>query len=121
MAKGRGGDHSEIGADDAERFCLDHGLSHGDVALVRWLVKSHLLMSLTAQKQDISDDNVIDEILLLRSEEHTFELQSLMRTLYAVFCWIKIMSYNEYVSYWMVLHAYMLSILRHHLLLTIHN
>src|SRR3546814_10309818 len=39
MAKGRGGDHSEIGADDAERFCLDHGLSHGDAALVRWLVK----------------------------------------------------------------------------------
>src|SRR3546814_8508986 len=75
MAKGRGGDHSEIGADDAERFCLDHGLSHGDAALVRWLVKSRLLMSLTAQKQDLS-----------RSEEHTSELQSLMRISYAVFC-----------------------------------
>ncbi|NGY03567.1 [protein-PII] uridylyltransferase [Solimonas terrae] len=61
MAKGRGGDHSDIGADEAERFCLDHGLSHGDAALVRWLVKSHLLMSLTAQKQDLSDDAVIAE------------------------------------------------------------
>ncbi|HET8882890.1 MAG TPA: [protein-PII] uridylyltransferase [Solimonas sp.] len=61
MAKGRGGDHSDIGAEEAERFCLDHGLSHGDAALVRWLVKSHLLMSLTAQKQDLSDDAVIAE------------------------------------------------------------
>src|SRR3546814_11053967 len=65
MAKGRGGDHSEIGAGDAERFCLDHGLSHGDAALVRWLVKSHLLMSLTAQKQDLSDDTVIAEFTRL--------------------------------------------------------
>src|SRR3546814_9447858 len=98
--------HSEIGADDAERFCLDHGLSHGDAALVRWLVKSHLLMSLTAQKQDLSDDTVIAEFTRLvgsrqrldylylltcadirgRSEEHTSELQSLMRISYAVFC-----------------------------------
>src|SRR3546814_1421406 len=57
--------HSEIGADDAERFCLDHGLSHGDAALVRCLVKSHLLMSLTAQKQDLSDDTVIAEFTRL--------------------------------------------------------
>lgn len=65
MAKGRGGDHSEIGAEDAERFCLDHGLAHSDAALVRWLVKSHLLMSLTAQKQDLSDDAVIAEFTRL--------------------------------------------------------
>src|SRR3546814_16702392 len=50
---------------DAERFCLDHGLSHGDSALVRWLVKRHLLMSLTAQKQDLSDDTVIAEFTRL--------------------------------------------------------
>ncbi len=61
MAKGRGGDHSDIGADEAEQFCLDHGLSHADAALVRWLVQNHLLMSLTAQKQDISNPEVLAE------------------------------------------------------------
>ncbi|HEX4894988.1 MAG TPA: [protein-PII] uridylyltransferase [Solimonas sp.] len=61
MAKGRGGDHSDIGADEAEQFCLDHGLSHADAALVGWLVKSHLVMSLTAQKQDLSDAAVVAE------------------------------------------------------------
>ncbi|WP_028081308.1 [protein-PII] uridylyltransferase [Solimonas soli] len=61
MAKGRGGDHSDIGASEAEQFCLDHGLSHPDAALVRWLVQNHLLMSLTAQKQDLSNPAVIAE------------------------------------------------------------
>lgn len=59
MAKGRGGDHSEIGADDARGFCLNHGFSHPDADLVAWLVKSHLLMSLTAQRADISDPQVV--------------------------------------------------------------
>lgn len=59
MAKGRTGDHSELGADEARRFCLEHGLSHSDAKLVAWLVQDHLLMSLTAQKQDISDANVV--------------------------------------------------------------
>jgi [protein-PII] uridylyltransferase len=59
MAKGRGGDHSELGAAEAEAFCLDHGLSHKDAALVAWLVQNHLLMSLTAQKQDVSDPQVV--------------------------------------------------------------
>ena len=60
MAKGRGGDHSELGSIDAEKFCLDHGLSHADAALVAWLVKNHLMMSLTAQKQDVSDPVVVN-------------------------------------------------------------
>ncbi len=60
IAKGRGGDHSELGAVDAEAFCLEQGLSRYDARLVAWLVKNHLQLSITAQKQDISDPNVIN-------------------------------------------------------------
>ncbi len=59
IAKGRGGDHSRLGMADARRFCREHGLSQDDVDLVTWLVESHLLMSATAQKQDLSDADVI--------------------------------------------------------------
>jgi [protein-PII] uridylyltransferase len=59
IAKGRGGDHSELGAVIAEAFCLEHGMSLYDSRLVAWLVKNHLRLSLTAQKQDINDPEVI--------------------------------------------------------------
>lgn len=61
IAKGRGGDHSELGAVDAEAFCLEQGLSRYDARLVAWLVKNHLVFSVTAQKKDISDPQVIHE------------------------------------------------------------
>jgi [protein-PII] uridylyltransferase len=61
IAKGRGGDHSELGSVDAESFCLEHGMSRYDARLVAWLVQHHLLLSLTAQKKDLNDPNVVNE------------------------------------------------------------
>lgn len=59
IAKGRGGDHSQLGATDGYEFCIHHGMSQEDANFVAWLIQEHLTMSLTAQKQDISDPDVI--------------------------------------------------------------
>ena len=59
IAKGRGGDHSELGKLEAKRFCRDHGLSSEDTSLVEFLVAHHLTMSSVAQKQDLSDPDVV--------------------------------------------------------------
>jgi [protein-PII] uridylyltransferase len=59
IAKGRGGDHSRLGMMDARHFCRDHGLSKEDTELVSFLVEHHLTMSMVAQKQDLSDPDVI--------------------------------------------------------------
>src|SRR5437868_5528338 len=59
IAKGRGGDHSKLGKTEARRFCRDHGIAREDTELVEFLVESHLTMSSVAQKQDLSDPDVV--------------------------------------------------------------
>ena len=59
IAKGRGGDHSEVGARDVRRFCLLHGIDRQDSKLIEFLVAEHLTLSRIAQKADLSDPDVI--------------------------------------------------------------
>ncbi|MDZ7858581.1 [protein-PII] uridylyltransferase [Sphaerotilus sp.] len=60
VAKGRGGDHSDLGAVEVRRFCRDHGIDKDDARLIEFLVKEHLTMSRVAQKEDLSDPDVIE-------------------------------------------------------------
>ena len=59
IAKGRGGDHSELGAAEVRRFARQHGIARDDARLIEFLVREHLTMSTVAQKSDISDPDVI--------------------------------------------------------------
>ncbi len=69
IGKGRGGDHSELGEQDAREFCQHHGMSNYDTELVAWLVKNHLQMSMTAQRKDISDPDTISEFAKLVGDQ----------------------------------------------------
>jgi [protein-PII] uridylyltransferase len=60
VAKGRGGDHSELGAVEVRRFCRDHGIERDDAKLIEFLVEAHLTMSRIAQKEDLSEPDVIE-------------------------------------------------------------
>ncbi len=59
IAKGRGGNHAELGMHDAIEFCQQHGYNAYDTKLVGWLVQNHLIMSMTAQRKDINDPAVV--------------------------------------------------------------
>ncbi|MDE2371150.1 MAG: [protein-PII] uridylyltransferase [Burkholderiales bacterium] len=59
IAKGRGGDHSELGGQEVRRFCRDHGVERDDQSLIEFIVVNHLTMSRIAQKEDLADTEVI--------------------------------------------------------------
>jgi [protein-PII] uridylyltransferase len=71
VAKGRGGDHSDLGAQEVRRFCRDHGIARQDAQLIEFLVKHHLTMSHMAQKEDLSDPEVIGRLAALAGDERT--------------------------------------------------
>ena len=59
VAKGRGGDHSQLGAGEARRFCADHLLADEDTDFIVFLVREHLTMSHLAQKEDLSEPEIV--------------------------------------------------------------
>ncbi|MBL8328330.1 MAG: [protein-PII] uridylyltransferase [Rubrivivax sp.] len=69
VAKGRGGDHSDLGGREARRFCRDHDVSRPDAQLIEFLVRHHLTMSRIAQKEDLSDAEVISAFARLVGNE----------------------------------------------------
>ncbi len=71
VAKGRGGDHSDLGAKEVRRFCRDHAVERRDARLIEFLVKHHLTMSHVAQKEDIADPDVIRRFVDLVKDERT--------------------------------------------------
>lgn len=74
IGKGRGGDHSELGAVDAIEFCKSHYFSEREGAIVAWLVSHHLVMSYVSQKQDISDPEVINQFAQKVGDQYHLDL-----------------------------------------------
>ena len=70
VAKGRGGDHSDLGAQEVRRFCRAHGIGRARSELIEFLVQHHLTMSRVAQKEDLSDPEVILAFARLVGSEH---------------------------------------------------
>lgn len=78
IGKGRQGDHSKLGAVDVREFCESHGFSQKDTDLISWLVESHLLMSVVAQRRDIYDPEVINDFATkVKSKNHLNHLYAL--------------------------------------------
>lgn len=73
IAKGRGSDHSVLGARDARRFARAHNLATADTELVAWLVRHHLSLSITAQKSDLSDPRVIADFARLVGDQRRLD------------------------------------------------
>ena len=78
IAKGRGGDHSVLGEADAREFAARLGLPASDAELVAWLVREHLTMSVTAQKQDIADPDVVRRFATRVGEQERLDLLYLL-------------------------------------------
>jgi [protein-PII] uridylyltransferase len=71
IAKGRGGDHSDLGAREARRFCRQHGIEREDAQLIEFLVQHHLTMSRIAQKEDLADAEVVQRFATLVGSART--------------------------------------------------
>jgi len=71
VAKGRGGDHSELGGAEVRRFCREHAIERGDAQLIEFLVRHHLTMSHIAQKEDLSDTEVVTRFVAQVRDERT--------------------------------------------------
>jgi len=78
IAKGRGGDHSELGADDAFKFCQHHYMSNYDSSIVSWLVRQHLIMSRVSQREDINDPDVINNFSELVGNKERLDMLYLL-------------------------------------------
>ena len=68
IAKGRGGDHSELGAEVALELCPRFGLDEAETETVAWLVRYHLLLSNTAFRRDIADPKTVEDFVRIGAE-----------------------------------------------------